>query len=63
MNISEEVYSVKDVARILKISKAHAYELMNSDKLDTFDIALGSKESHLRITESNLRKFMEGNND
>lgn len=63
MKMVEDVYSVKDVARILKISKSHAYDLMHSDKLQTFNVALGGKGTHLRITESNLRKFMEGNND
>ena len=63
MKMAEEVYTTKEVASILKISKSHAYELMPSDKLKTFNVALGGKEEHLRVTESDLRKYMEGNND
>ena len=61
--MEERVFDTKEVAEILKISKAHANQLMHSDKLETFDISLGGKRTSLRITESNLKKFMEGEND
>ena len=61
--MEERVFDTKEVAEILKISNSHAYQLMHSDKLETFDISLGGKRTSLRITESNLKKFMEGEND
>jgi len=52
-----KVYTVPEVAKILRISKNTAYELVYTGKLKA--VRIGDKKKNMRITEEALRKFLE----
>ena len=54
----EQLYTVKELNKILKISVGQIYLYLKSGKLQGIKIANKSKESHWRISETALNTFL-----
>ncbi len=56
----EPLLSVSDVARLLACSKGSVYALLRAGKLTPINIGTGDQRSRIRIRQSDLAAFIDG---